>query len=151
MERGKRDKRRIIIIALLVLIFALIITLVVVLSQDKQTAIIVHDDKELLSNEAGKIRISINPSINIENGTMQDIYFSNYNEDRYLKCKIIADGDTTVYESPFIAPGEIIQADVIDDKKIKGGQTQATAEIYSYDMDHTQIGQSNVNIVLINK
>ncbi|MBS6799150.1 MAG: hypothetical protein KH297_04630 [Firmicutes bacterium] len=148
MERGKQDKRKLIIIALLVVIFALIITLVVVLSQDEQTAIIVHDDKELLSNETGKIRISINPSINIENGTMQDIYFSNYNEDRYLKCKIIA-GNTTVYESPFVAPGEIIQADVID-KKIKSGQTQATAEIYSYDMAKTQIGQSNVNIVLIN-
>lgn len=57
-------------------------------------------------------------------------------------------GNTYVYNSGLVKSGDIVQADVIDISALKQGKNQATAEIYSYDMDNELISQTNTIIDL---
>ena len=79
------------------------------INQEPETAVLVDSGRELTSNDTGQIRVSVNTSVNIKDGTMQDLFFSNYNEDRLLQCKIKVD-DKYVYESQLIDSGKTIQA-----------------------------------------
>lgn len=57
-------------------------------------------------------------------------------------------GNTYVYNSGFVKSRDIVQADVIDISALKQGKNQATAEIYSYNMDNELISQTNTIIDL---
>lgn len=57
-------------------------------------------------------------------------------------------GNTYVYNSGLVKSRDIVQADVIDISALKQGKNQATAEIYSYDMDNELISQTNTIIDL---
>ena len=148
-EEKKKGKGKIIalILILLLIIGALAGFLFYTLNQEEKTAILVETEGDLTSNETGQVRIVINSSINIEEGTMQDICFANYNEDRDLICKLNVDGEY-VYESQLVEPGEMIQADVIDEDKVPDGETEATAEVYSYNDEGELMGQTNAKVTL---
>jgi len=103
--------------------------------------------EEIVDNTDGTIRIKINPEINIKNGVMQDLYFANYNESRYLECKIKVD-DKYVYDSDFVETGDIIVGDFIKTDGLSKGRTEAVAEIYSYDLAKKKVSQTNVEVAL---
>ena len=146
---GIENKKSKIFIAVLLLIIVMMGLLVaVLLNEDTKTAVIVDSNRELMANDSGKMRVSINPVIRVKENTMQDIYCSNFNRDRLLKCKISLDGKY-IYESCYIEPDKTIRADVIDESHLKQGESEAVAEIYSYDMEKNQMGQSNVSVRLI--
>ena len=148
MERENKDRKKAVIVLLLILVLILSVVLVWFINQKPETAVLVDSGEELTSNATGKIRVSVNTSVNIKYHTMQDLLFSNYNEDRLLQCKIKVN-DEYIYESQLIDPEKTIQADVIDDKSIPTGQTPAVVEVYSYNFDQELQGQTNVNISLI--
>ena len=148
MEREKKDRKKIVIVLLLLLVVILLAAVIWLINQEPETAVLVDSGRELTSNDTGQIRVSVNTSVNIKDGTMQDLFFSNYNQDRLLQCKIKVD-DKYVYESQLIDSGKTIQADVIDDTGIPVGQTPAVVEVYSYNFDQEIMGQTNVNISLI--
>lgn len=144
----ENKKSKIFIAVLLIIIIIMGVLVVALLTGDSKTAVIVEANNELMPNDSGKMRVSINPVINVEENTMQDIYCSNFNRDRLLKCKIYLDGKY-IYESDYIEPNKTIKADVIDESYLIEGKTEAVAEIYSYDMDKNQLGQTNVSVTLI--
>ncbi len=147
----KSKKQKWIIIILLITVALMGAGLFYVLSgndlRTSKTAVIVQTDEELNDMSSGQIRVRINSAVQIYEETMQDLAFANLNQDRQLQCKIKV-GDTYVYNSGLIQSGDIIQADVVDISALKQGKNQATAEIYSYDMDKELIGQTNTIIDL---
>ena len=147
----KSKKQKWIIIILLITVAIMGAGLFYVLSgndlRTSKTAVIVQTDEELNDMSSGQIRVRINSAVQIYEETMQDLAFANLNQDRQLQCKIKV-GDTYVYNSGLIQSGDIIQADVVDISALKQGKNQATAEIYSYDMDKELIGQTNTIIDL---
>lgn len=145
MSKNMRNKMLITVLILVIITLAGI--LIYQSLKSPETAVITETDEELTANETGQIRIVINPTITIKSSTMQDINFSNYNEDRNLVCKLVVD-DKCVYESQSVNPGQIITADVIDDSELPSGKTQAIAEIYSYNDDGDMMGHTNVGVVL---
>ena len=130
----ENKKSKIFIAVLLIIIIIMGVLVVALLTGDSKTAVIVEANNELMPN--------------VEENTMQDIYCSNFNRDRLLKCKIYLDGKY-IYESDYIEPNKTIKADVIDESYLIEGKTEAVAEIYSYDMDKNQLGQTNVSVTLI--
>lgn len=88
----ENKKSKIFIAVLLIIIIIMGVLVVALLTGDSKTAVIVEANNELMPNDSGKMRVSINPVINVEENTMQDIYCSNFNRDRLLKCKIYLDG-----------------------------------------------------------
>ena len=147
----KSKKQKWIIIILLITVALMGAGLFYVLSgndlRTSKTAVIVQTDEELNDMSSGQIRVRINSAVQIYEETMQDLAFANLNQDRQLQCKIKV-GDTYVYNSGLIQSGDIIQADVVDISALKQGKNQATAEIYSNDMDKELIGQTNTIIDL---
>ncbi len=147
----KSKKQKILIIVLLIAVVLMGVWLFYALHADdlrtSKTAVIVQTDEELNDMSSGQIRVRINSAVQIYEETMQDLAFANLNQDRQLQCKIKV-GDTYVYNSGLIQSGDIIQADVVDISALKQGKNQATAEIYSYDMDKELIGQTNTIIDL---
>lgn len=147
----KSKKQKWIIIILLITVALMGAGLFYVLSgndlRTSRTAVIVQTDEELNDMSSGQVRVRINSAVQIYEETMQDLAFANLNQDRQLQCKIKV-GDTYVYNSGLIQSGDIIQADVVDISALKQGKNQATAEIYSYDMDKELIGQTNTIIDL---
>ena len=115
--------------------------------ETSRTAVIVQTDEELNDMSSGQVRVRINSAVQIYEETMQDLAFANLNQDRQLQCKIKV-GDTYVYNSGLVKSGDIVQADVVDISALKQGKNQATAEIYSYNMDKELIGQTNTIIDL---
>jgi len=112
------------------------------------TAVIENNDKEELTDTStGMIRIKINPFITIKNGTMQNLNFCNYNEDRLLVCKIKVN-DTYIYESDYVDEGNILKGDYIETGCLEKGGNEALAEIYSFSKEKEPMGQTNVKIVL---
>lgn len=147
----KNKKQKILIIVLLIAVVLMGVGLFYALHSDdletSKTAVIVQTDEELNDMSSGQLRIRINSAVQIYEETMQDLAFANLNEDRQLQCKIKV-GDTYVYDSGLVKSGDIIQADVVDISALKQGKNQATAEIYSYNMDKELIGQTNTIIDL---
>ena len=147
----KSKKQKWIIIILLITVALMGAGLFYVLSgndlRTSKTAVIVQTDEELNDMSSGQIRVRINSAVQIYEETMQDLAFANLNQDRQLQCKIKV-GDTYVYNSGLVKSGDIIQADVVDISALKQGKNQATAEIYSYNMDKELIGQTNTIIDL---
>ena len=147
----KNKIQKILIIVLLIAVVLMGVWLFYALHSDdletSKTAVIVQTDEELNDMGGGQLRIRINSAVQIYENTMQDLAFANLNEDRQLQCKIKV-GDTYVYNSGLVKSGDIIQADVVDISALKQGKNQATAEIYSYDMDNELISQTNTIIDL---
>ncbi len=147
----KSKKQKWIIIILLITVALMGAGLFYVLSgndlRTSKTAVIVQTDEELNDMSSGQVRVRINSAVQIYEETMQDLAFANLNQDRQLQCKIKV-GDTYVYNSGLVKSGDIIQADVVDISALKQGKNQATAEIYSYNMDKELIGQTNTIIDL---
>ena len=147
----KNKKQKILIIVLLIAVVLMGVWLFYALHADdletSKTAVIVQTDEELNGMGGGQLRIRINSAVQIYENTMQDLAFANLNEDRQLQCKIKV-GDTYVYNSGLVKSGDIVQADVVDISALKQGKNQATAEIYSYDMDNELISQTNTIIDL---
>ena len=113
-----------------------------------QTAVIeVDTETELTDTSGGQIRIRINPVVDISGGVMQNLNFANYNEERLLRCKILA-GEEYVYDSGLIKSGDILKGDYIRTKSLASGKNEALAEIYSYDTADNLLGQTNVKIIL---
>ena len=149
-KEEKKEKRRLIFLILIIIILlALLGMLVWILSQPVTTAVIlptaekVHD-----ADVTGTIRISIEPSVTIKDGTMQDLNFFNTNKNRLMSIKIYTqDGDKVkdlVYTSPKIKTGTAIAGDFIDTSKLTKGTNKATVEVYCYDLEENLIGQTNV-------
>ena len=147
----KNKKQKILIIVLLIAVVLMGVGLFYALHADdletSRTAVIVQTDEELNDMSSGQVRVRINSAVQIYEETMQDLAFANLNQDRQLQCKIKV-GDTYVYNSGFVKSRDIVQADVIDISALKQGKNQATAEIYSYNMDKELIGQTNTIIDL---
>ena len=147
----KNKKQKILIIVLLIAVVLMGVGLFYALHADdletSRTAVIVQTDEELNDMSSGQVRVRINSAVQIYEETMQDLAFANLNQDRQLQCKIKV-GNTYVYNSGFVKSRDIVQADVIDISALKQGKNQATAEIYSYNMDNELISQTNTIIDL---
>ncbi len=136
-----------------VLIIVLIIIIILLLlrgcdgDESKQAVIVEDTTVELKDTSDGNIRVKLNPVVDVENGLLQNLNFSNFNEERLLKIKIKVD-DEYIYESDFIKPSEILEKDYIKDNNIELDGKEAIAEIYSYTIDKEMVGQTNVVIEL---
>ena len=136
-----------------VLIIVLIIIIILLLlrgcnGDESKHAVIVEDTTvELKDTSDGNIRVKLNPVVDVENGLLQNLNFSNFNEERLLKIKIKVD-DEYIYESDFIKPSEVLEKDYIRDNNIEFDGKEAIAEIYSYTIDKEMVGQTNVVIKL---
>lgn len=146
-------KNRIIILVLLFLLAAVLAgSAFFYLNQEPvKTAVVEKTTEKVHDVSDGQIRIKIASNIRISSHTMQNLGFSNLNSDRLMRCCIrkekSKEGDY-IYESQYLDEGETITADVIDDSGLKTGSNKAMAEIYSYDKDKNQMGQTNVEIIL---
>ena len=136
-----------------VLIIVLIIIIILLLlrgcngDESKQAVIVEDTTVELKDTSDGNIRVKLNPVVDVENGLLQNLNFSNFNEERLLKIKIKVD-DEYIYESDFIKPSEVLEKDYIRDNNIELDGKEAIAEIYSYTIDKEMVGQTNVVIKL---
>ena len=115
--------------------------------ESKQAVIVEDTTVELKDTSDGNIRVKLNPVVDVENGLLQNLNFSNFNEERLLKIKIKVD-DEYIYESDFIKPSEVLEKDYIRDNNIELDGKEAIAEIYSYTIDKEMVGQTNVVIEL---
>lgn len=154
-KKEKKEKRRLIFLILIIIILlALLGMLVWILSQPVTTAVILPTAEKVHDADAtGTIRISIEPSVTIKDGTMQDLNFFNTNKNRLMSIKIYTqDGDKVkdlVYTSPKIKTGTAIAGDFIDTSKLAKGKNKATVEVYCYDLEENIIGQTNVKDILL--
>ena len=136
-----------------VLIIVLIIIIILLLlrgcngDESKQAVIVEDTTVELKDTSDGNIRVNLNPVVDVENCLLQNLNFSNFNEERLLKIKIKVD-DEYIYESDFIKPSEVLEKDYIRDNNIELDGKEAIAEIYSYTIDKEMVGQTNVVIEL---
>lgn len=150
MSKTIRHQRMIILI-LLAAVFVLLILLCVQCENQPPagaTAVIEHEDDVVLTKpENGSIRIKINPAITVKGSTMQNLNFANYNEDRLLRCRILL-GEEYIYDSGLIASGDMLKGDFINAESLATGVNEAVAEVYSYDTEENQLGQTNVKITL---
>ena len=143
-------------VIIVVLAVSLILAIFLLVHQNKRddeiepgrTAVIQTDIKEELSDTSdGQIRVKINPVVDVEGKTMNNLNFANYNEGRLLRCKILS-GEQYIYDSGLIEPGDMLIGDFIQAEKLSKGLNEAIAEIYSYDMTESPLGQTNVKITL---
>ena len=136
-----------------ILIIILIIIIILLLlrrceGETSKEAVIVEDTTvELKDTSDGNIRVKLNPVIDVKDGVLENLDFSNFNEERLLKIKIKVD-DKYIYESDFIKPSEILERDYIEDNNIELDGKEAIAEIYSYTTSKEMVGQTNVVIKL---
>ena len=163
MQKGKqtesgvkmiKEKKNIIIISVLAFLLAAVLaggTIFYLNQEAPKTAVIEKAPYRLHDMSDGQLRIKIGSNIRVSSHTMQNLDFTNLNSGRLMKCFIRTsdsnEGDY-IYESQFLGEGETITADVIDDDRLKTGVNKALAEIYSYDRDKNEMGQTNVEIVL---
>ena len=154
MENNKTQKIIIILLVLALLVAVGLLAMQLLGGEEElkgpsQTAVIEKNEaEELTPQTAGQIRIKINPVVEVKNDTLQNLNFCNYNEERKLQCKIKV-GEEYVYDSGRLEPGMELKGDwVAKPEALESGENEATAEIYSYDLEDNPIGQTNVNIVL---
>lgn len=149
-----KKKNRLIplIILLCCIILALLAGLWWLLNQEHETAVVEPiPTTEMQDTSSGQIRIKVNSTVNIIDGTMQDLNLQNVNENRLMKCMIKYNGDY-IYKSQFIEAGSMITADFINDEELKKGKNEAIAEMYTYDpQTKEKIGQVNAKLILIKK
>ncbi len=112
------------------------------------TAVVVEIEESCHDTAGGDVRIRMCPDVLIENGTMQNLYFSNLNQDRLMKLVIRLDGEK-IYDSPFVKEGTMIQADSIDVTRLRPGRNKVLGEVYYYTMEQKLIGRSDVYMNLI--
>ena len=143
------------------LILAMLVILILLLQQCGQpeiipgmTAVIEKaPEEELNDTSGGSIRIKLSPSVTVRNDTLQNLNFCNYNEERLMRCRILC-GDVCIYESGYLEEGEILVGDLLNSdgkellKSSDAGVQEALVEVYSFDMDRNQVGQTNVKIKL---
>lgn len=147
-KEEKKKKPLLIIILILIILILLGALAFFLLNNNSKTAIIVDTDMQLQDVDAdGQLRVKMNPYINIQEDTMQNLEFYNLNEGRYLQLKIKV-GDKYVYEGPMLETGKVIKGDLIDTKNLPKGETEAIAEIYSYSLEEKPMGQTNVEVIL---
>lgn len=151
MTREEKKQRRglIFLIIIIIILLAMLGALVWMISQPAKTAVILPAAEEVHDTDAtGTIRISVEPSVTIKNGTMQDLNFFNTNKNRLMSIKIYTqEGDKIkdlVYTSPKIKTGTAIAGDFIDTSKLTKGTNKATVEVYCYDLEENLIGRTNV-------
>ena len=145
IPKGERRKTAFIIVLLFVIIALILYLMCFGL---RGTAVIETDGAvELNDTSTGNVRIIINPVINVKNGVLQNIGFSNFNKDRYLKLRIVAN-DKVAYESDKIESGSTLQGDYIKPGFKKVGLVDAIAEVTSYLEDGTFRDQTNVKVKL---
>ena len=155
MNKSKTAERHRIIIIILLMIVVVLLALICVQCGNQpvpgSTAVIEHNDDVILTNpDNGSIRIKINPAINIKGNIMQNLNFCNYNEDRFLRCRILFE-EEYIYDSGLLASGDMLKGDYIKGELLPSGSSEAIAEIYSYDSAENMIGQTNVKIMLNNE
>ncbi len=151
MTREEKKQRRglIFLILIIIILLAMLGALVWMISQPAKTAVILPTAEEVHDTDTtGTIRISVEPSVTIKDGTMQDLNFFNTNKNRLMSIKIYTqEGDKIkdlVYTSPKIKTGTAIAGDFIDTSKLTKGTNKATVEVYCYDLEENLIGQTNV-------
>lgn len=136
-----------------VLIIVLILIIIILLCKGcfgkSDNAPVISENEEVVLNDTsdGNIRVKLNPSVDVKEGFMQNLNFSNYNEDRLLKIKIKVD-DEYIYESDYIKPREVLEGDIIKDNNLDLDGKEAIGEVYSYTTDKELVGQTNVVIKL---
>lgn len=154
-EKEKEQKQRLIfLIVLIILLLVMLAMFAYKLSQPVETAAILPANEEVHDADAtGTIRISVEPSVTIRDGTMQDLNFFNTNKNRLMSIKIYTqDGNKIkdlVYTSPKIETGTAIVGDFIDTSKLKKGTNKATVEVYYYDLEEKIIGRTNVKDIAL--
>lgn len=147
-ENKKIRQQRVCIILLLVLLIIMFFRQCTDSYKPVETAVIEENPQvQLTDSEKGEIRIKINPAIDVRNKTMQNINFCNYNKDRLLRCRIKS-GDQYIYDSGFLAEGNMLKGDYIRTDGLDKGQNEVIAEVYSYDTSENLLGQTNVKITL---
>lgn len=148
-EKDKKLKERFKTILIIILIIIIILLLLRRCEgETSKEAVIVEDTTvELKDTSDGNIRVKLNPVIDVKDGVLENLDFSNFNEERLLKIKIKVD-DKYIYESDFIKPSEILERDYIEDNNIELDGKEAIAEIYSYTTSKEMVGQTNVVIKL---
>ena len=110
---------------------------------NNEMQIIEDKDTSLQDTTNGTIRIKMNPIVTVKGGSMEDLNFCNYNENRLLKIEIIV-GDECLYESGYIKEGEILKGDLIDMNTIEKGERDAIAQVYSFTYEEELISQTTV-------
>lgn len=153
-KEKKEKKKTIILIIIIILLMAIVAMLGIQLSKPSVTAVILESNEEVHDPDTtGTIRISVEPTITIKQGTMQDLNFFNTNKNRLMSIKIYTQvGDEIkdlVYDSPKIEPNKVIAGDFIDTSKLTKGNNKATVEVYYYDLDGNLIGQTNVKDITL--
>ena len=143
----------IIILLVIAVLIGIIIFLGMKLSQPQPTAVIEQTEEEVHDTADGTVRIMVEPNITVKNGTMQDLNFFNLNKDRLMSIKLYTaeDGEIKdlIYDSPKIATSEVIAGDLVDTSKLTKGNNEALAEVFYYDTEGNQIGQTNVRDLTI--
>ena len=108
--------------------------------KESETAVITENKEFFLDDTSDG---NINPLNDDKEALLQNLNFSNYNEDRLLKIKIKVDNEY-IYESDFIKPSEVLERDLIKENNLKLDGKEAIGEIYSYTTDKELVGQTNV-------
>lgn len=154
METKKRYRNILLLLLFLLLIVLLTVWITSCMMEKNRekgpsvTAVIKENTEEVADHSAsGSIRIVINPVVEIIDDTMQNLGFCNYNENRFLQCKIKV-GETYIYDSGLLPEGSELIGDFVDTGELKKGENEALAEIYSYTEEQLPIGQTNVKIIL---
>lgn len=150
-KEGKTKERLKTILIIVLIIIIIILLLRSCNTQQVKTAVITENESVVLNDtSSGNIRVKLNPEVDVKDGVLQNLNFSNFNEDRLLKIKIKVD-DEYVYESDYIKPKQVLEGDIIKDNDIEFNGKKAIAQIYSYTTDKQLVGQTNVEIKLNDK
>lgn len=147
---NNKKKNRILKILIIIMIIIIILLLVTMcrlssLYADKNTAVIETSVMEDRNDNMDTTRIIINPDVIVKNGVMQNLEFTNLNENRSLEC-IIKIGDKEIYKSNKIKTGETLKGDYIDVSLLNPDENEAVAEIRSYNSKNENLSQTNVKI-----
>jgi len=147
-EKRKFDFKWIIII---LLIIALLLVLLIRNQDDNEpveTIIKVPDaSEEMISMESDKVRIRMNSQLEVIDGKIKDLEFTNYNEGKLLELTIKFD-DEVIFQSSKLRSGEKLQKILIDDEKLKTGTNKGLAEIKYYLEDGTYDGETHLEILI---
>ena len=110
---------------------------------------VITENRDVLLEDTSRenTKVKLNPSMDIKESVLQNLNFTNFNEDRLVKIKIKVD-NKYVYESDFIKPREVFERDLIKENDLKLDGKEAIGEIYSYTTDKELVGQTNVVINL---
>lgn len=145
---GNKKLNTTLLIVIIILLLAVVGLLGYFLLQPHDTAIIEKVDAPTHDTSAGTVRITMERSLVVKSGTIQNLNFTNYNENRLMSVKLYTAENKEIkeliYESPMIETSETIKGDLVNTKLLQKGQNEGFAEIFYYDTEGNLIGQTNI-------